>query len=812
MGQYAKAEPFYRRALEIREARLGKDHPDVAHSLNNLAVLYMAMGQFAKSEPLYRRSLEIREARLGKDHPEVARSLFNLALLNELMGQSAKSEPLYGRSLEIREAKLGKDHPDVAESLTNLARLYSRMGQTAKAEPLHRRSLEIREAKLGKDHPDVAQSLTNLAGLYMAMGQSAKAEPLYRRSLEIREASLGNDHPDVAISLNHLAFLQAATGQWEEAAILVDRQRRSTTHHVSQVLPILAAPEQLKFLALHDHSLSNALSLGLARRGDSATVLRSAAWLLNAKGMAQQALSQRTLLERDAVDPGRRKIVSELASVRQQQAALALAVPQTGQEAERFRQLRELAERQQQLEQQLVQAGGLPPARDWVELNQVRSALAGDAVLVEIARFEVANFNWKKGENSYLSARYAVWLIPPADQGDVKIIDLGEADKLDEAVRAVRVKLRETQNPDPSKNPILQQGEPAAEKDLQESLQALARMVLHPVLAEAGQAKHLVLSPDGALWLAPWAALPTTDGKYAIETFTIGHVISGRDLLTKPVRGKQEPPMVLADPDFDLGLSDARVAAAELLGRKLPKSEFRGMTTSSTLPRVERLPGTAREAHAITPTLEKYTGEKPWVYLGKNALEAVAKDFHSPQVVVLATHGFFLEDQETKTSATPGQEDKDALLTKDGKLLENPLLRCGLLLAGCNDREGQRGPDDEDGILTGLEIVGCDLRGTQLVVLSACETGIGDVKNGEGVAGLRQAFQLAGAQSVVATLWQIPDKDSARLMSDFFERLAAGQSRPVALREAQLARIKARRARDGAAHPLYWAAYTLTGQ
>ncbi len=522
----------------------------------------------------------------------------------------------------------------------------------------------------------------------------------------------------------------------------------------------------------------------------------------------------------------------------------------------------------------------------------MRKAIPQDSVLIEIARFRVARPAARGGEKEWDAPRYVAWVIPATGTGRARLVDLGEAEAIEAAVKAVRQVLAQ------AGNRLGAVGEPKAEEEAGAALQRLARLVFHPLLPHIGQARQLILSPDGALWLVPWSALPLLDGKYAIEKFAISHAISGRDL-AQPSGKEVKPaePLVLANPDFNLTPDEAgkldrgqprqpALPRSSLAGRKGSgrlgrweiEAEFRpegvlvmrgwteqgeihgrgrwrlegnqvwaemeqaiyqaqlqgdrlsgerrykdgaipaeskwslildrpgdprqvredNLRSTLRLGKVDSLPYTAVEAEQITPALEKYSGTRPRVLTDKEALVARVQSARSPRVLVLCTHGFFLADESNSADR------------KKSSRIENPLLRCGLLLAGCNNanqaREGQN-----TGVLTGLEIIGCELHGCELVVLSACETGLGDVRNGEGVAGLRQAFQLAGAQCVAATLWQIPDQASAQLMIRFWENLAAGQSKPEALRNAQLSTIKARRDRNAAAHPFFWAAFTLTG-
>jgi CHAT domain-containing protein len=411
-------------------------------------------------------------------------------------------------------------------------------------------------------------------------------------------------------------------------------------------------------------------------------------------------------------------------------------------------------------------------------------------VLIDIVRLDPHRISLGKPTERQ-PARYVAWVT--GKTGASKVTDLGPAAEIDAAVAAARKAITD------APSAIRADGESAAEKKLRDFAGALTRLVLEPLQKAAGPAKVWFVAPDGELWLYPWAALPTADG-YLAEVVDVRYVTSGRDVLPRQSSPASGEAVIVADPDFDAGSGRERAA------KEAPGGE-RGI--ASLLGRVVRLPGTAIEAQAVAPKLAALTAREPKQFTGEQATERRLRAAGRPRVLILATHGFFLPPDSKHRAARDDWFQSLTLALTFGDEAVNPLRRSGLLLAGCN-REPESG--DDDGVLTGLDVLGLDLRGCELVVLSACETGLGEVRHGEGVGGLRQAFLAAGAERVMSTLWQVPDLESARLMARCFELQAGGQPAAAALRKSQLEAVQRRREKNAAAHPFFWAAYTLTGQ
>jgi CHAT domain-containing protein/tetratricopeptide (TPR) repeat protein len=810
LRDYPEARRLYQQVLDGQIKQLGKDHPSISDTIFSLGIVLESQGDYPAAQTQYEEALRIRKKIRGEEHPSVADCWHNLGYLQYRRSEYPLAEESLREALRIQEKNYGAGHHMTSGVLASLGELFVDQRQYAKARPFYEQVLAIRTKVVGEKHLDTAAAYRSLGELFRMRGNYTGARPYLEKTLDIRRTVLGPKHVDVAYSLDDLAILEGNLGNFGAASAHEDVALRNILNHVISVLPSLTDKEQLTFLhSTLTAAFNRAMTLGLMRPENSTISALSAEWSLNGKGITQNALAERILLLRDleAAQPG--DLASKLLETRRRLSTLTLSIPEKDKEDALTAQIKELTAQEEQLTRQLSLTAKAPASRNWIELQTLRASVPPGSALIDITRLDVYNFQAKGKEAIWLPARYVAWIIPPPGKEQVQIVDLGLCDEINEAISQVSDTMSSTAKQD---GILRTEGEVAAVKQFDSDFSAVSDMIwpsLEPRLP-AGT-KNVILSPDGMLWLLPWAALPVDGNKYLLEKYSLRFITSSRDLLPKPALAKTlttSAPLIFADPDFDLTSDGTAQAIKKIYPDVVEDNALRGISSQSALPSVGRLPNTEIEAEAIKANVEKIAKAAPQLYVDRFALEAVVKRIARPKILVLSTHGFFLPDQ---VAAPPKEADAAAakpVYTLDGSRVENPLLRCGLLLAGCNTRQSAAG---EDGVLTGMEIVGLDLRGTDLVVLSACETGQGKVNNGEGVAGLRQAFQLAGANSVVSTLWQVPDRDTAILMNDFFANMATGQSKPDALRNAQLKRITARRDRFGAAHPLYWAAWTLTG-
>ena len=810
MGEYAAARSYLERAVMIQIAVLGAQHPNVATSANNLADLSRKLRDYEASRSYSEYALKIYQAHLGDKHPDIALVLHSIGVTYAREDNVTQAQQYIEKALAMRRELLGDHHMVVATSLSFLAELAHGEGDDAQAKRYFEQSLEIYQKTFGEQSQQVATIQFHLASILLDQGKFDEAQRLCERTLAAYQTLLGDSHPYTGRVLDMLSDAHAQQGQWTEAIRRKEENRRVARRHTAGTLAGLSEREQLLYLSVENSGQLHAgLSWAWARPDDAALVNLSAGWLLNGKALTQEAVAQRTLLTRDSRDPEIGETARQLLEVREQLAARNFAKPIAGdataakQETERLQLLEGV------LSRRLAAAGdGGSRIDPWVELAALRTRLEAHSAFVTIARFPIYQTGAKRGEPKWKADRYAAWMVPPTGADQVKVIDLGPADAIESLVEKSRAAIQDSKI-------NAEQGEIEGEKAAREQLAALSQLILEPIRRALPEGTtRLLLSPDASLWIVPWSALSLPDGQYAVEQYEFQYLISGREIVKDKTSVAKARPVIMADPNYDLGRKESLAATQAVLRRSIKPDDrtLRSVDTRQRLPKVSRLPGTAAEAASITPKLAAFAGAEPLVYTNQYALEGVFKVLARPRAIVLSTHGFVLQDQKVKPT-TRGlislHEAGGVTLADSASPIENPLARCGVLLAGCNSPETGTG---DDGVLTGLEIVGTDLRGTELVVLSACETGLGQIQAGEGVSGLRQAFQLAGAQTVAATLWQIPDHDTSLLMTDFFTELVNGASKSGALRNAQLARIKARREQNKAAHPFFWAAFTVTGQ
>ncbi len=813
-GEYSEARQTYERALQIYERRLGPQHTRVTTVVYNLAIVSAALGDYSEARRQFNRAIATWERVVGPNHPFVARAADALAEMLSEQGFNAEAKALYERALAIRERTLGKNHRDVARTLAKLSATVARQGQVGQAYELSTRALTIWEQSAERETRSAAEAFILHAGLQAIQGDDRAARTSYERALDILRRILGPSHPSVAEAEASLAVAVANLGQTAEALRTALNAEQSGRDHLRLTLRYLPERQALAYGARRPKGLDLALSLWSS--DPAATTLTFDA-LIRGRALILDEMAARRHEATEASSPDVAPLWKALTSARQRLANLVVRGPGEQrsdqyvalvQDAQREKELAEraLAEKSARFKSRLSRAES--------GLDEVRAALPPGTALVSFVRFERTVFNEKPADRK-MSASPArpvpsyVAFILHSGESTPTVVPLGSAAAIESLVARWR------------RNTVTL----VAERSLRTSGTMLRQRVWDPLAAHLQEVTRIFVVPDGSLNLVPLAALPTGQTSYLLEQAAVIHYLSAeRDLVRPADAATGRGLLALGGPAFGNAEDFAALAPERQSPSVRTPAPFRGARSAcgsfQTL-RFGALPAARREADEIAALWKEFGSntsadiDSLRVLTGGHANERAFKELGpGTRVLHLATHGFFLGNAcvsaldgtravgglavATKTEAQPASD-------------ENPLLLSGLALAGAN-RRAAAGPEEEDGILTAEEVASLNLTGVQWAVLSACDTGLGEVKVGEGVFGLRRAFQVAGARTVVMSLWSVQDQAASQWMRALYQgRLQKQLDTADAMRYASMTVLRLRREKRQSTHPFYWAGFVAAG-
>lgn len=874
LGEYELARSHLDRALSIRERTLGREHTRTATVLNNLGSLLNEVGDLAPARLLLERALAIREKKLGRDHALTTSTLNNLGLLLRHQGDYAAARPLLERALATRESTLGPDHPMTTASMSNLALVLRALGDDDTAIALHQRALETRRRVAGPSDLSTSDNLNAIAYSLRDRGESESAMRMYEQALQIRESVLGPDHPDTALVLNNLSLACARVGDLEQAlrhnhralsiwkASLGDLHPRTATCSNNRARLYLDAGETTKAIEISARSLratfahrdrlswslTEAEKLAFARtQRTSLDVYLSAALYNDASASAADRYQAVVRWKAQVLHDLMRSRGAYLATLddaglalverlRRTQATLSreLLRKDIADHAEHHASLSALREQRARLERELTLSQGPRESVVTPSVAQVLDALPPSSVLLDFfchpvyhpARRDASGNLVKAG--GWSRSRLFVSILKAGD-AEVLHLDLGDAATVEAATQRF---LAETTMTRGVSTATPRSSGPSDAND------ELRRMLWETIADCVGTAQYVFVSPDGFLGTLPFEILQLPTRSYLIEKHAFLYIesaavlvdLAGRDR----TRSKKMPRLLcVGDVDFrnrgDLAWRSPSPGADVPEDQPDPRQIVALSTVSTSQAQLARghlqrrfasrwtsLPATDEENRAIAEMHEdRFRDGSRLTLRGREATEERVKhELPLFDVVHLATHGFF------QPSGLPSMW-REAMSEDGGMHLEMfdeprrvvglmPGLLSGLVFSGANSPpDSQR----DDGLLTAEEISFLDLSGVDLVVLSACETALGTVEAGEGMLGFRRSIRQAGANTIVSSLWSVPDEPTNELMQGFYERLwINGEGTLIALRGAQLQLLKKNRIENnGDGLPTTWGAFVLDG-
>jgi len=778
-GDYKKALPFFMESLERTESLYGKSNLDYGICLNNLSMIYVLMGDYEKALPLSLESLEISKTRFGLNHSEYAFYLSNLGHLYFKMERYYESEKTYLEALEIIKKTVGTSHEQYLTILNGLAMVYQHVGDYKKALPYSLEVLELSEQILGTSHTDYGTYANNLACLYQFMGEYEKALPPLIAAVINTEESLGKTHVTYGKRLNNLALLHQGMGNYEEALPLIYRANDVLFGHMKEILGFRSEHESKAFMKTLSFNFDVYCSVNYAASQSSPDLLTmnlnnqlylKGLLLNNHKNVVFELRKLNdTIINQNilTLESNERMYAEQLSLPAQQRSKNLDSLFNLINENESFLM--------GEYDKRFAKSAKLH--KDW---KNIQNALTDDEIAIEFAHF---NYRSAAGwTDSTLYCAYLIkkgWSLP-------EVVYLFEQGQL--------------QNILSSKSPNAlygtRGGRSVSSKTVAHS-DSIYKFVWAPLEPYLKDIKTVYYSPVGLLHQLPFAALGNKTEALISERFNLVQ-LSSTDVICRERSNLTLGNTLLIGGityDYDTTAKQKVTFNYSYLASN-EMQNLRGNRSRSS--DWNYLPGTKNEIDNIEKVL--LTRKKPHTRLvGTYADEFAFKQLSgsSPSVLHIATHGFFFENKKSKPQGADIAEFTAS---------EDPMLRSGLILSGANYAwtHGSNPYETEDGILTALEISHMDLSKTDVVVLSACETGLGDIEGSEGVYGLQRAFKMAGVDVIIMSLWEVPDAETAEFMTLFYGDWVKSKNVRTAFRKAQKV-MQNKYSND----PVKWAAFVL---
>jgi CHAT domain-containing protein len=783
MGRFTQAESFTAEALDLRKTKFGEENQAVAASLNNYGVLHYNLGRFNESE----KDLNASRIILGKNNLQTAMAyaivLNNEAMLFQTIGRYDEAEKILKGAIAIAEKlqsskstnhlkflsnlallyrqmgkypeaeaiylgmekRLGKNNPDYASMLNNQAALYITMGKEEKVEELLKKSGAIYKSNFGESNPAYAKSIADLGNFYRYKERYQEAQPLLDKSVVIREEVFGKSHPLSVQSREDLAILYWKIANFDQAYMLYREVMDNSLDFINRYFPPMSESEKTKYWDVLSPRFQRFYNFALEASNTNNNILQD----LYDYQIATKALLLNTTnkVKQSIFASGDATLIKDYISWIDQKENLA----------------RLYAYSKSDLKEQKINLDSLERAANTMEkklserskdfsqnygasktsFTQIKNLLTETEAVVEIIRIQ--NY----GQKFTADSKYIALILTKGSELP-KIVTLENGQQLD--TRYYKYYRNTIQQKIPDEHSYIQ--------------------YWAKIDAEVHGKKVLIISPDGVYNQLNFNTLKKPEGDYILKRYDVTIVGNSKDLIA---------------------LRSKKAAAPKKKATLLGFPDYGGES-------INALPGTKVEIEAITKLL-KASGYQVSQLMQKNATEANLKNVKGPVLLHIATHGYFLKDVDQEGSAFGVQLENAN---------DNPLLRSGLMLAGAAGTvSGTAMPNlesNDNGVLTAYEAMNLNLQGTSLIVLSACETGLGDVKAGEGVYGLQRAFQVAGAEALIMSLWKVDDAATQQLMTNFYTNWIKLGNKQKAFKQAQLQLMT--KYKD----PYYWGAFVMMGQ